>query len=198
MINIISWNMRGAEKEVKRRRLKKLIKMNDVSFVAIQEPKLLVSKLPAFAKCIGMKHFCPNILAERNIWILWLDRINIKIIFEHEQALTGELKFMNSELFWLTVVYAKCKQILRRDLWQHLNNLTIPCNMPWIVLGDFNSILSSDERRGGAFPSLSSMEDFGDFLDQRGLVDCGFNGINIPGVIIDRDILECYKGWIGL
>ena len=70
MINLISWNIRGAGKAPKRRRLKKMVKMNEVCLVAIQEPKLLVSKLPIFARSIGLAHYCYNDFAERNIWLL--------------------------------------------------------------------------------------------------------------------------------
>ena len=69
--------MRGTEKSVKRRRLKKLIKLHDVCFVAIQEPKLLMAKMSIFSKSVGLNHFCFNPLAERNIWLLWDDRVKI-------------------------------------------------------------------------------------------------------------------------
>ena len=175
--------MRGAEKVAKRRRLKKLIKLHDVCFVAIQEPKLLVSKLNVFAKSIGLGYFCFNTLAERNIWILWDEKVQLNVLIEHAQVLTVELTFMNTEVFWISVVYASCDYVLRRSLWDHL----IGVDMPWVVVGDFNSILSSEERNGGAFPSLITMQEFGDFfwITEVCLME-DLVVINIPGVIIGK------------
>ena len=76
-----------------------MIKMNDVCLVAVQEPKLLVSKMTAFARSIGLAYFYFNSLAERNIWLLWNDRVKIKVLFAHEQVLTVEFSFKESEVF---------------------------------------------------------------------------------------------------
>ena len=83
---------------------------------------------------------------------------------------------MNTEIFWISVVYASCDHVQRRLLWQHLVEMDIPPGMPWIVVGHFNSILCSAERKGGTIPSMVSMEDFGDFVNQMGLIDGRFTG----------------------
>ncbi|EOY02242.1 Uncharacterized protein TCM_016767 [Theobroma cacao] len=47
---------------------------------------------------------------------------------------------------------------------------------PWMVGGDFNSIVSTVERLNGAAPHVGSMEDFASTLFDCGLVDAGFEG----------------------
>lgn len=56
---------------------------------------------------------------------------------------------MNGTVFVATVVYASTNITERRELWDSLLRLSYNMNSPWIVLGDFNSILSSQERVGG-------------------------------------------------
>ena len=130
-------------------------------------PSFWFLKFIFFARSIGLRHFCFDTLAERNIWLLWDDRVNIKVLCEHEQVLTVELSFMTTEVFWIYVVYAKCDHILRRSLWSHLVDTDIPFGMPWVVVGDFNSILCPEERRGWAFPSLIAMKEFWDFFGSK-------------------------------
>ncbi|EOX96783.1 Uncharacterized protein TCM_005954 [Theobroma cacao] len=47
---------------------------------------------------------------------------------------------------------------------------------PWMVGGDFNSIVSTVERLNGAAPHVGSMEDFASTLFDCGLLDAGFEG----------------------
>ncbi|EOY26462.1 Uncharacterized protein TCM_028138 [Theobroma cacao] len=47
---------------------------------------------------------------------------------------------------------------------------------PWMVGGDFNSIVSIVERLNGATPHVGSMEDFASTLFDCGLLDAGFEG----------------------
>ncbi|EOY25451.1 Uncharacterized protein TCM_016759 [Theobroma cacao] len=47
---------------------------------------------------------------------------------------------------------------------------------PWLVGGDFNSIVSCDERLHGAIPHDGSMEDLSSTLLDCGLLDAGFEG----------------------
>ncbi|KAK4430795.1 hypothetical protein Salat_0841200, partial [Sesamum alatum] len=47
---------------------------------------------------------------------------------------------------------------------------------PWMVGGDFNTVLSLDERSGGAAPSSVAMSDFNDAIADCALVDAGYTG----------------------
>ena len=75
----------------------------------------------------------------------------------------------------ISVIYAKCSIRERVPLWDYIRSLA-STNMPWIVGGDFNTIVNSDERIGGCAPNLTSMEDFANCIIDSGLVDIGFSG----------------------
>ncbi|KAL0304801.1 UNVERIFIED_CONTAM: hypothetical protein Scaly_3008000 [Sesamum calycinum] len=47
---------------------------------------------------------------------------------------------------------------------------------PWIIGGDFNIILTAEEKRGGAYPKFRAMEEFADTVLECGLIDAGFEG----------------------
>lgn len=47
---------------------------------------------------------------------------------------------------------------------------------PWVCLGEFNEILSIDEKRGGRQRPERQIQQFKDALDDCGLMDLGFKG----------------------
>ncbi|EOY06956.1 Uncharacterized protein TCM_021518 [Theobroma cacao] len=75
-----------------------------------------------------------------------------------------------------TFVYAKCTRQERLELWNCLRSLSSDMQGPWMVDGDFNTIVSCAERLNGASPHEGSMEDFAATLLDCGLIDAGFEG----------------------
>ncbi|KAL2246330.1 UNVERIFIED_CONTAM: hypothetical protein Sindi_2901200 [Sesamum indicum] len=72
-------------------------------------------------------------------------------------------------------VYAKCDMVERRDLWASLRLISVGSS-PWIVGGDFNTVLCPEERSGGAAPSGIAMSDFHDMIADCALTDAGYTG----------------------
>lgn len=60
--------------------------------------------------------------------------------------------------------------------WGYLRDLYRHNNLPWIVIGDFNEILYSHEKEGGAPRPVRMMQDFRDALVDCELEDMGFRG----------------------
>ncbi|OIT36737.1 putative ribonuclease h protein [Nicotiana attenuata] len=84
------------------------------------------------------------------IWAFWDKEFNASVTDHDEQQITLEMKHVESDKpFFLTVVYAKCKPILRRPLWQALRHKSAIYDSPWCVIGYFNVIASVEEKTGG-------------------------------------------------
>ncbi|KAK9008452.1 hypothetical protein V6N11_075346 [Hibiscus sabdariffa] len=54
-----------------------------------------------------------------------------------------------SGLFAVTTIYASLSISLRKFLWQTLAQLDMGDSLPWLIGGDFNAILSNEDRSGG-------------------------------------------------
>ena len=50
-------------------------------------------------------------------------------------------------------------------------------SLPWLSMGDYNEILSLDERSGDGLGSMRRMQDFGDVIYRCGFIDLGFHGL---------------------
>ena len=63
---------------------------------------------------------------------------------------------------------------MRPISWNLLESLHRQCQMPWVVFGDFNEILSSNEKLGWLDRDAKQMEGFRECLSNYGLFDLGF------------------------
>lgn len=110
--------------------------------------------------------------------LIWIYRvlINPELIKNHPQFLTVANKVANEVTFYLTVVYASCNVSDRRELFNALITSSQQVTVPWLIGGDFNCILSPEEKMGGSFSSGTSMTDFHGFMSAIGLSHASFSG----------------------
>lgn len=71
-------------------------------------------------------------------------------------------------MIWeFTAVYANPHANVRKHLWGKLNEMRV--ERPWLIIGDFNYVLSGDERTSGRGTSSR----FIDWVEQKALIDLG-------------------------
>ncbi|CAL1414000.1 unnamed protein product [Linum trigynum] len=76
----------------------------------------------------------------------------------------------------LSAVYGNPAPVQRRELWSFLRNVAEDQDVPWLLAGDFNSILSPSEKLGGANFESSRIREFQDVVNDIGLHDLGYTG----------------------
>ncbi|XP_075659168.1 uncharacterized protein LOC142629059 [Castanea sativa] len=64
----------------------------------------------------------------------------------------------------------------RKLLWKNLASIAPMHDLPWLMLGDFNEMLSSSDKLGGNPLIPRRVQMFKDCLDSCGMVDLGFHG----------------------
>ncbi|KAF4366602.1 hypothetical protein F8388_004266 [Cannabis sativa] len=79
-------------------------------------------------------------------------------------------------LWRFTGFYGNPKPSCRSESWRLLCRLKDLFDLPWICGGDFNEVLSINEKKGGADRSLCAISDFQQALDKCSLADMGFQG----------------------
>ncbi|KAL6582737.1 hypothetical protein OROMI_004815 [Orobanche minor] len=153
-----------------------MIKRNHkFNILALIEPKVDLNT-NFFLKRFGFHSVYANV--SNHIWLFTETDTKIQILKNTEQMLHVEVNCLSiPTVFFLTVVYGRNTKIQRRDLWDDL--LSVSQNqVPWMVGGggDFNIILQPEEKKGGAGPIQSDMEEFSDCLLNCNLSDVGFTG----------------------
>lgn len=78
--------------------------------------------------------------------------------------------------FVLSLVYGPSRFHEKRHFWTSLMALANTISDLWLVVGDFNSVCSQSEKRGGRLFGSSSSSGLLQFTNAAGLIDLGFNG----------------------
>lgn len=86
----------------------------------------------------------------------------------------------NTATYVLTAIYASPNWRQRETLWHSLtefHNSVLSIQTPWLLMGDFNSIIARGEKFGGRQdPFLANARAFKDFVHHNDLIDLGFSG----------------------
>lgn len=76
----------------------------------------------------------------------------------------------------MTMVYGPPTGALRLDFLDALHDIGISFNGDWLVLGDFNMVLTSADKIGGNPVASSSRHGFRRLIDDHCIIDLGFEG----------------------
>lgn len=106
--------------------------------------------------------------ANNKIWVFSRHNFSLSVASSAEQYLHLECRHpLLAQSFYITAIYAKSTVVGRRILWANLLDLQLEVqDLPWLVGGDFNTVLSADEAMGAVAPNSRAMAEFADFLRQ--------------------------------
>ncbi|WMV13667.1 hypothetical protein MTR67_007052 [Solanum verrucosum] len=144
--------------------------------IAILEPFSDQGHVNMFKSMLAMDNAISNVNGK--IWLFWINDITCKVLEADEQQITCEINHTEApETYIKTFVYAKCKDYLRRPLWDRLLHLADTRDAtPWCTVGDFNVITDTDEKLGGIPYNMRKSIEFIGIIEACGLMDVGFNG----------------------
>ena len=180
-IKILSWNVRGVNDPVKRSVIKGFLRSNRVDLVCFQETKVQQMNV-GMVRSLGVGRFLnwTALDAEGSaggILLLW-DKRRISLVDSVAGRFSVSCRFRMEEdgLQWVfSGVYGPIEKRYRESFWEELGSIRGLWDNPWCVGGDFNEILSLNERsRGGRISK--SMRRFADVLNDLGLRDLPLQG----------------------
>ncbi|KAH9772083.1 reverse transcriptase domain-containing protein [Citrus sinensis] len=201
-ISILFWNFQGAGSPNFRRTFAALVKNYNPKIVAIFEPRVSGKKADDFIKKSG---FDRSHRVEANgfsggIWVLWRDFFDVEVTLNHNQFIHLKISAQNVTQAWVTAVYASPKSSRRHELWHQLNYIASSMHDPWLVGGDFNSILYAEEKRGGSQLGTGICPIFNNWFYTNQMVDLPFSGPRftwVRGSLSKRlDRVLSNKDWI--
>ncbi|XP_042942745.1 uncharacterized protein LOC122276921 [Carya illinoinensis] len=161
------WNIRGLKSS--RIRLDKLVRKLKLNLIMIAEPFADENRLDMLKNRLKFEHSFSNQCADGKLWVLWGGGLHITVTNFSSQHITISL-VINSQHYFISVVYARCSYLERRELWRSLQ-MDVVEDTPWLCLGDFNIIRREEERRGGRPRLRIAMKDFNEFVDNCGLME---------------------------
>lgn len=108
---------------------------------------------------------------------MWKDNLNIDVVVKTDTFINIMVSYGNElNLLMMTMVYGPSIISLRPQFLDNLHDIGSSFNGDWLVLGDFNMVLTSANKFGGNPIASSSGFGFRKFLDDHCLIDMGFEG----------------------
>ena len=182
-MRITSWNARGLNAPSKKRLFKQNLKNFNSEIILIQETKLNKVEGAKFSKTMGLwdSIFIEAMGASGGLGIMWNSRkVNITYLVNNTNWMCVNIQSLKSDTkFILINVYGPNSIIGKKNVWDELNTVIAKHkDTPIILGGDFNTILSLDEKVGGnRHLSLASIE-FKNWIDKLRMLEIpASNGI---------------------
>ena len=178
-MKIMTWNCRGAASVPFGRTLREMVTQYKAEVVILLETRCSGEAIPHIIRRMNFKNF---IIEEAHgfaggIWIMWnRDDISINVLKKHQQFIHAEIAISNNDPWFLTAVYACPQENGRKELWQELKTIAMTMQKCWMIMGDFNEIAESSEKKGGAPVDMAKCRAFSARINDCNLIDLGFIG----------------------
>ena len=113
------------------------------------------------------------------ILIIWqADKVELDIIESTDQTIHCMAFCKSTSIkFSISFVYAFNTIVGRRPLWENLCNFNYSYELPWLLLGDFNNVLSSEEKANGRPVRTYEVRDFRNCCYEIGCSDLRATGV---------------------
>lgn len=176
---MLFWNCRGVGKSRFPGLIRDYIRLYKLCFLTILEPRISGPKADTVVDRIG---FDGSVCVEaegfaRGIWCLWKRHkiaINVPSTSKYSILLKVNPRSLNPWL--LSVVYGSLQERHKEDLWNELWDTHNNHNLPWCVVGDFNSVLHPHEKEGGGNFNTRAGQWFAQCIFYCNLLDLGYMG----------------------
>jgi len=158
------------------------MKKYKVDVCGLLQSKLRPSKVEALQK-FRLKHwkFLTNASASSiaRIVIFWNpSTVQVDFVDCSAQGVYVIISCLVSQIrFHVSFIYGLHTIVARRELWGNLR-MWSPLG-PWMVLGDFNSILSQDDKLNGCTASMYEIFYFHTCCQDLGLFDLNYSGCHL-------------------
>ncbi|WMV45640.1 hypothetical protein MTR67_039025 [Solanum verrucosum] len=166
---VICLNARRINTKGSLERLQTIKKLHQLSIIAILEPFGNNSHINTVRSQLQMDYAVSN--DNGKIWLFCTNEVIGSIMETHDQHITITFHHTDmSKKFIMSFIYAKCKEYMRRSLWDRLM-FYANTELPWCTIGDFNVITSIEEKLGGIPYNMNKSFEFIGVIEACELTD---------------------------
>ena len=148
----LGWNCRALGNLRSVRVLGELVQRWDPKIVFLSETKI---RKNAMEKVMEKINFVNGLIVPRRgrgggLALLWRREIDLEIMGYSRSFIDAIITEHDSGFKWrITGFYGNPESHGRKESWEELKVLHRKFNLPWLCYGDFNEILSGEEKLGG-------------------------------------------------
>ena len=175
----LGWNCRGLGNPRSVRELRELVQHWKPKIVFLSETKMKKYRMEREKFKIGLLNglIVPSVGRSGGLVMLWSRDIKVEIQGYSRNHIDTVVTDLDSNFKWhITGFYRNSETHCRKESWDLLRSLNQKYQFPWLCFGDFNEMVSVEEKFGGVQRSQRQMGDFRNAIHQCGFKDLGFIG----------------------
>lgn len=115
---------------------------------------------------------------------------DLQVVDHNMQTITAKVTEASNKQWYFTAVYASPSYHIRADLWEYLDDFHSQCLLPWMLVGDFNELISDADKSGGR--AVLEGGNFARWVDRNHMIHMGYVGADFTwrGIRNGEEILE--------
>ncbi|XP_071905749.1 uncharacterized protein [Coffea arabica] len=178
-MRVLVWNCQGVGSPLTIPHLREVINLSSPNILFLCETK---NRSKYMEKVKNILKFDEAVIVESmnragGMALFWKEEIKIKQVLRSAFTKKAQVEDRESRSeWWFIGVYASCDDQIRKQQWKVIQARKGLWGERWLLDGDFNDILSNEEKWGGNWREDRSFKDFKDFLNENQLMDIGFEG----------------------
>ena len=181
-MNALSWNCRGLGNQCAVNVLSNLVGKKKPKIVFLMETKQTVDEIRKLKEDL---HFIGGLVVPRDrswggrrggLAMLWKDEVDLHIQTYSPHHINAIIQTNPRNPWRITGFYGYPEESHKHESWILLCHLHSRMSMSWVCIGDYNELLSSDEKQGRIEKAFSPMLAFRNVLAHCELADLGFQG----------------------
>ena len=160
-MSILSWNCRGAGSTETVQELQEIRRKYFPDFLFLMETKQKFSYMQGLKKDLGYDELVtvePAVLSG-GLVLMWKKFFKVEVLSSDKRVIDCKVR-MGSQSFFLSGAYGDPVVAMRRLVWEQLQSIAVGRDEAWVLVGDFNELMSNEEKPGGAVRNESTFWDF--------------------------------------
>ena len=106
----------------------------------------------------------------------WVGNLSLSILYNSKHLLHVDLNDKKGTPLSISFVYRHPNHAKREEVWTELRNIRNLVDKHWVCIGDFNQILSQEDKFGFSYRKIEGAEVFRQTLFDLGLCDLQAKG----------------------
>ncbi|XP_028124558.1 uncharacterized protein LOC114321581 [Camellia sinensis] len=149
-MDMLIWNCRGAGNQRLKRTMRKLVQIHKPDILILMKTKVEFKSMGMLFNCIGFTasaHVDPT-GRSGGIWMLRNPNVvTVRVVEASSQLITATISRQDFPDWLLSAVYASPNHCKWDEFWEHLEVLSRNMTELWLVVGDFNDLSTTQEKR---------------------------------------------------
>ncbi|KAK2665103.1 hypothetical protein Ddye_003677 [Dipteronia dyeriana] len=177
-MKIFGWNARGLGSPRAFNTLLTHKQETNVEIMFLMETRCDQNKMELWRVKLGYtgKIVVSTVRKSGGLYLFWDKRVDLFLLSFSMGHIDVRIQGANNGKWRFTGFYGNPDKAQRANSWSLLRRLAGLSRLPWVCLGDFNEILSDDEKRGGRQKNWRDILAFREAIFYCNLEDLGFVG----------------------